>query len=515
MQEENLISTTYPILKIYQIHNKLNTWIILIVSHGVFPKKKNVRKKLLISSYKNIVQNDKSDPLFTPSPTNYNVKDISVKSPAWVISKSKRKPLTFENYTKNCGFYEYKSYIGEGPKYTISQKFNIDGTLDGKRHPKAHVIEETPGPGSYNIKSDFGGPSYTIGLKRVHKSLSQNSINPPVGLYELRKDSSLIVPSFKFDTEQRNNLEINSNNKNFPGPGSYNDSGKLDTKGIKWSFTHSPRFTKIKPRNPKVVRIKVPGPGSYSFKTFIGKEGPKYTFNKVKYNHSDDIDESYKQKTIKYPSPVSYNKKIDYQSDMPKYTIPKFDLSKFKIKITSPGPGHYNPNNDVNSIFKKITNVIMPKAKKDEDEVKNPNYKKLIIPGPGEYDFKNGLFPQGPKYTISRSIKKKIKLKDELGPGEYNITNNHRNKEPSYSIGKGQRDDDLKLVKKNDYPGPGFYHTQEANTSPKYTFPKDKIGGPKKFDVPGPGFYKIPTSFDNVNDMTRNNGAFDPKFKYV
>ena len=52
----------------------------------------------------------------------------------------------------------------------------------------------------------------------------------------------------------------------------------------------------------------------------------------------------------------------------------------------------------------------MPKAKKDEDEVKNPNYKKFIIPGPGEYDFKNGLFPQGPKYTIRRSVKKKIKL---------------------------------------------------------------------------------------------------------
>ena len=375
--------------------------------------------------------------------------------------------------------------------------------------------EETPGPGSYNIKSDLGGPSYTIGLKRVHKSLSQNSLNPPVGAYQLRKDSYFDVPSFKFDTEKRNNLEMNELNNKYPGPGAYNNCDKLETKGFKWTFSQSPRFIKIKPRNPKLVRIKIPGPGSYDFPTFIGKEGPKYTFNKVKYNHSDDMDESLKQKNIQYPSPVSYNTKIEYVSDQPKYSIPKFDISKIKIKSTSPGPGYYNPNTEVNSIFKKITNCIMTKARRDEDEVKNPNYKKMIVPGPGKYDIKNGLFPEGPKYSISRSTRKKMKLKDIPGPGEYNANTSNRSKEPSYSIGKGLRDDDLKIIKKNAYPGPGAYHTQEANTSPKYTFPKDKIDEHKKFVVPGPGFYKIPTSFDNVNDMTRNSGAFDPNFKYV
>lgn len=442
------------------------------------------------------------------------MKDISAKSPAWAISKSKRRPLNFETCTRNCPSYEYKSFIGEGPKYTISQKFNLDGTSTGKRHPRAHVEEPTPGPGSYNIKSDLGGPKYTIGLRRVHKSLSQNTMTPAVGTYELRKDSTFLVPCFKFDTEKRNNLEMNTDNKNFPGPGSYKNVNKMETQGIKWTFSQEGRFTKIKPRNPKVVRLKVPGPGSYNIKNLFGNEGPKYTFNKVIFNHSDDVEENMKEKTKKYPSPGTYLKRIEYVPDMPKYTIPKFDLSKSKIKTTTPGPSHYNPNFSFNSIFKKITNCIISKASKDEDEIKNPNCKRTEVPGPGHYNYKNGEFPQGPKYTI-RHLVKKIKIKEEPGPGAYDTTDKHRNKEPSYSIGKGLREDNLKSVKKDDYPGPGTYGIKELNTSPKYTFPKDNITSRKRLEVPGPGFYKIPTSFDNVSDMTRNSGSFDPNYRYV
>ena len=394
----------------------------------------------------------------------------------------------------------------------MSQKFNLDGTLEGKRHPKAHVIESTPGPGSYNIKSDLGGPKYTIGLKRITKSLSQNSLGP--GAYDLRKDSSLVKPCYKFDNEKRENLEINKSTKNFPGPGKYKDISVLETKGFKWTIPQDGRFTKIKPRNTKLVRLKVPGPGSYNIKNLIGREGPKYTFNKVKFNHSDEVDESMKEKTLKYPSPTTYLQRIDYVSDLPKYTIPKFDLSKSKMKSASPGPCDYNPSVEYYSIFKKVTNCIMNKARRDEDEIKNPNYQKVEVPGPGHYDYKNGELPQGPSYTI-RNLAKKIKIKEEPGPGEYNANDKHRNKEPSYSIGKELREDNLKTVKKDDYPGPGAYNTKELNISPKYTFPKDNIEGRKKVDLPGPGFYKIPTSFDNISDMTRSGGSFDPNFRYV
>ena len=119
------------------------------------------------------MQHEKSDSLLTPSPVNYDIKDISGKSPAWVISKARRRPLNFESYTKNCGFYKYKSFIGEGPKYTISKKYSKEEILANKRNKNEE--KPTPGPGSYNIKSDLGGPKYTIGLKRVTKSLSQSN----------------------------------------------------------------------------------------------------------------------------------------------------------------------------------------------------------------------------------------------------------------------------------------------------------------------------------------------------
>ena len=51
--------------------------------------------------------------------------------------------------------YTLQTYMGEGPKYTFSQKFNIDGTTDGTRHPKAPIVAPNPGPGTYEIKSEL------------------------------------------------------------------------------------------------------------------------------------------------------------------------------------------------------------------------------------------------------------------------------------------------------------------------------------------------------------------------
>ena len=430
--------------------------------------------------------------------------------------------MDLNSNTKKCGEYKYKTFIGEGPKYTISQKCNIDGTTDGKRHPKAYVNPPIPGPGSYEVKSELGGPKYTIGLKRMQKSLSQgNLFVPGVGSYELRKDSYFKVPCFIFSKEKRDNLNMNHSALKNPGPGHYNDDvDKNSTTTAKWTFTKSGRFTNIKPRNSKLIRLNVPGPGSYNFKDITGKEGPHFTFNKEKFNHSDSVDEGMFKKIRNYPSPVTYNKSIDYIPDMPKYTMPKMDRNQInkinnKFKITCPGPWHYNPNKNASSTLRKITNCIISKSKRNEDEIVNPKVKKIITPGPGHYDIKNGELPQGPKYTI-RNVKQVSKTIDEPGPGAYNIDEmNYKHKEPSYSIGKEERGDDLKYVKRNNYPGPGSYKTIELNLSPKYTFPKDNFGSKKKFDVPGPGFYKIPTSFDYIIDLTRSQGSFNPAFRYV
>ena len=186
----------------------------------------------------------------------------------------------------------------------------------------------------------------------------------------------------------------------YPGPGKYNDEiDKNSTMTAKWTFSKSDRFTKIKPKNSKLVRLNVPGPGSYNFKDITGNEGPRYTFNKDKFNHSDSVDESMFNKIRNYPSPVTYNKSIEYIPDMPKYTIPKLDRNQMnkiitKFKAGSPGPWNYSPNKDVSSTLKRITNCIISKSKRDEEENVNPKVKKIITPGPGYYNIKNGEFPQ-------------------------------------------------------------------------------------------------------------------------
>ena len=429
--------------------------------------------------------------------------------------------MNLNKNTENCGDYKYKIFIGEGPKYTFSQKFNPDGTTDGKRHPRAYVNPPNPGPGAYEIKSELGGPKYTIGVKRLQKSLSQgNLFVPGVGSYELRKDNYFNVPCYKFDKEKRENLNMNHSALKYPGPGKYNNEiDKNSTITAKWTFSKSDRFSKIKPKNSKLVRLNVPGPGSYKFKEITGNEGPRYTFNKDKFNHSDSVDESMFKKIRDYPSPVTYNKSIDYIPDMPKYTIPKLDRNQMnkiitKFKVSCPGPWHYSPNKDVSSTLKRITNCIISKSKRNEEENENPKIKKIITPGPGWYNIKNGELPQGPKYTI-RNVKKILNVSDVPGPGAYNANINMRHKEPSYSIGKEQRGDDLKYVKKNNYPGPGTYKIVELELKPKYSFPRDNYERKKKFEIPGPGFYKIPTSFDYISDLTRSQGTFNPVFRYV
>ena len=416
--------------------------------------------------------------------------------------------------TKKCGACEYKSFIGEGPKYTFRKKFNIDGTTDGKRHPKAYEIPPTPGPGAYEVKSELGGPKYTIGLKRMKKSLSQDNISVPgVGRYELRKDSQFNIPCFRFDKEKRENLSMNKTALKNPGPGEYkSEKDNISTITPKWSFSKSGRFTKIKPRNPNLIRLNVPGPGSYNFKDITGNEGPWYTFKKDKFNHSDCVDESMFNKIKNYPSPVTYNKNIDYIPDTPKYTIDKTDRNQMnkiisKFRISCPGPWHYNPNKNISSTLNRIKNCIISKSKRDEDD----NQK---FPGPGWYNIKNGEIPQGPKYTI-RNVKKIIKVRDEPGPGAYDPKTGMRHKEASYTIGKEERDDDLKITKKNNYPGPGTYRVEDVDYSRKYSFPKDTYFRKKKLEVPGPGFYKIPTAFDYISDMTRSQGTFNPIYRYV
>lgn len=454
---------------------------------------------------------DKDDPLFTPDPTKYNVGDISIKTPSWQIPKSKRLLGVVASKTPGSGKYEYKTYIGEGPKHIISPKTVLNENAR-KKLSKCASAYNLPGPGFYDPLDRTCGPKITIGQKHYPKQKSMKEIVPGVGSYDLRKDKSFEVPSVRFDREKRNNLNINNSILKNPGPNTYKYNLEGNSSSApKWSFSRVERFPRCK--SSKNI---MPGPGKYAHKQYTGKEGPIYTFNKDKFSHSDAIEESIKNRTKNFPSPTTYLKSIKYMPDTPKYSITRSKRPDSIPRDSFPGPGSYKPDSENASYFSRLPIWTISKSNRDENEkVKDSKKVHIPTPGPGQYHVKNGMMPEGPSYTII--TKKKAKKVAELpGPGAYNIKyENVRENIPVYSIGLEKRDDDLRRIIKENFPGPASYKINDSKAFQNILFSHAKKHVEKVFAVPGPGQYKIPTAFDYINNITREQGIFDPTFKYV
>ena len=170
---------------------------------------------------------------------------------------------------------------------------------------------------------------------------------------------------------------------------------------------------------------------------------------------------------------------IRYLSDLPFYTFSniknKLETSD-KGRISSPGPGNYNPNKEISSTLPKGPqwSWSLSRVNRDED-AKVEGSKKIHIktPGPGYYENKIGKIPQGPQYTMSKLLKK-IKIIDFPGPGEYNIATDIKTGGPEYSISKEKKCDDLKQVLKDNYPGPGSYQIKDVELVKCFTISKSE-----------------------------------------
>ena len=127
---------------------------------------------------------------------------------------------------------------------------------------------------------------------------------------------------------------------------------------------------------------------------------------------------------------------------------------------------------------------------------------------------KNGA----PKYTFGfgRDICRKPKCLDEKktpGPSNYFPYKNFGDGGSHYSMSFR-----YKYKKEPDnYPGPGTYENYNKHliSAPKYGFGTEKRYKDKLNDNPGPGSYHIPCSIVEVNDYTREQGQFDPNFRYI
>jgi hypothetical protein len=259
--------------------------------------------------------------MFVPPSTKYSPKNIHNRYPAWQIGNEIRMFSPKKLVTPFPGKYEFRSFIGEGPKYTFREVFdNNEGLKPEKRHAKANKKVPVPGPGSYNIPDKSGGPSYTMGI-RYRKLNARLSKVPGVGAYNIRKDSSLNVPSCRFDREKRNNENLNKTALNNPGPGAYNiNSDLLSTSGPGFSFSKSSRSFSLNDKSQSRNSSPVPGPGHYNHQHYTGYEGMKLSFTKEK---REQVEYS------KTPAVGQYIESIRYNPSSASYTMPKSDRKMF------------------------------------------------------------------------------------------------------------------------------------------------------------------------------------------
>ena len=435
-------------------------------------------------------QLEKQDKLYNPGPGKYDPKLYTfTKVPTWKIGTTKRKVFTVDQENPGPGTYSIPVEITNGPKYSMSTKA-------GLKESKENYV--SPGPAHYKpIFSRSQSSFYTFGLKTKPKERDKT---PGPGNYDIRKDKDLVIPSYLFGKEIRDD-KIVKGRKKIPGPGKYEyDADPL--------YIHKPIYSFGKQKKGRRFDNFTPGPGSYSHKEFIGKEAPKKTIG-IKYSLSSN--------DIITPGPGHYN-----QSNSNNYLHknPNTKISKAKritdlndLRNDNPGPGQYNNDTDMKNIL-----VKNPSWKIGSSVRKSLNPADKSFPGVGNYTICGNIGESSPYYTMR--IKGNISnyKTDVPGPGTYmNEKMGLYKHYPSWKIGTGKRDEDLRRTVKNGFPGPGRYGFKSLQDffSPKYKFGNRKRFSGIGFNTPGPGSYHIPCSIVDVTNYTREQGKFDEKFKFI
>jgi hypothetical protein len=432
---------------------------------------------------------EKNDRLIVPGPDKYDPKAYTFTNlPKWKIGTTKRKVFPIRNYYPGPGTYAISTNIINGPKYSISTKAALKQSKDNL---------ENPGPGHYHPENRINRTfCYTFGLKT---KIKRRDPTPGPGNYSLRKDKDLIVPSYLFGKEKRVD-EIVKRRKYIPGPGKYEYFADF----IK---IHKPNYSFGRQKKNRDDSSLSPGPGAYNYKEFIGKEATKKTIGMKHSLSCKDIT----------PGPGQY-RLINANNYLHKN--PNTKLSKAKrvsdlndLRNTNPGPGQYNDYTTIKNILIKNPSWIIGKANR-----KSLNNGDQSFPGVGHYTISGRPGDLSPHYSMRiKGIMSKYET-DVPGPGTYKNEKMSLYKHyPSWKIGTGQRDEDLKKIIKEGYPGPGKYEHKDLTDyfSPKFKFGHSERFNKNNFDVPGPGSYHIPCSIVDITNYTREQGKFDDKFKFI
>ena len=212
------------------------------------------------------------------------------------------------------------------------------------------------------------------------------------------------------------------------------------------------------------------------------------------------------------PGPGQYNciNANKYRPKTPSYKIGTGKRKGLYDDLQNPGPGTYGPDHSTNFVRPKTPSwKIGTSLRPNLGGEKN-------VPGVGNYSISKGI-GNGPKYSMVGKGNMGDYANGVPGPGQYTGTNAIYVKNPSWKIGTGTRGEDLKRVIKEGVPGPGMYEFYDRTRlkSPQYKFGTERRGYLKKNENPGPGQYHIPCAIDDINDYTREQGNFNPLFRYI
>lgn len=86
-----------------------------------------------------------------------------------------------------------------------------------------------------------------------------------------------------------------------------------------------------------------------------------------------------------------------------------------------------------------------------------------------------------------------------------------------FRIGSSTRDDALKKIQRENFPGPGNYNhfTDAKGNAPSYKFGNERRDKRKSNATPGPGQYHIPYTISDVPRYLTTGGGFNGQIKYI
>ncbi|KAH9588731.1 Sperm-tail PG-rich repeat [Trypanosoma melophagium] len=374
------------------------------------------------------------------------------------------------------------------------------------RKPLLGVVDAVPGPGAYNIFSDFdlvANKSKTGGVSigRAARNLHTMTESPGPGAYStdtlgVKEDKLKKKNYFLTTSPRRLQLSATKNEEAGPGPGEYRTEKALSSDA---RHKNAPAFSFGRAKLPECAKMlfraspaekvdDIPGPGTYDVSTVSRETGAPVSGRTAIITTAKRNDNMWRGVYFEpddVPGPGTYT--VEKEERGPAYSL---RVRPTEHTETTPGPGEYVIPNESTGPQWTMS------ARRSSPEIREPS------PGPGDYfvpiydlrreHSKAPLFTTAPR-LLHADTDETAKLP---GPGNYDIVSSIDASRTAV-MGTAVRAI-MPECESSEIPGPGAYMVQHTTqerrvavpllgtTSPR--FENETVGGSVNPDL-GPGYY--------------------------